>query len=144
MIGKITSRKAAILFARATLAAAFLSAVADRLGLWGEKGTPGVDWGSPDAFAANVALLNPWLPGSMVPLVAWGVTIAEVVLAALLITGLFPRWTAVASGALLLVFAFAMAMVLGIKFPLNYSVFTASACALLLAVSRDQEGGAPD
>lgn len=100
MIGKITSRKAAILFARATLAAAFLSAVADRLGLWGEKGTPGVDWGSPDAFAANVALLNPWLAGSMVPLVAWGVTIAEVVLAALLITGLFPRWTAVASGAL--------------------------------------------
>ncbi len=37
-----------------------------------------------------------------------------------------------------------MAMALGIKFPLNYSVFTASARTLLLAVSRDQTEGVPD
>ena len=135
-MGKITMRKAAMLFGRAALAAAFLSAVADRLGLWGEKGTPGVDWGSPDAFTANAGLLNPWLPGVLVSPVAWGVTIAEVVLALLLITGLFPRWTAIASGTLLLIFALAMTMVLGLKLPLNYSVFTASACAFLLVPER--------
>lgn len=133
MTAKLNPREAAMHFARVALAAAYLSAVADRLGLWGQKGAPGVDWGSPNAFAANVALLNPWLPQAAVPPVAWGVTGAEVVLALLLITGLFPRWTAIASGVLLLIFALAMAAVLGIKFPLNYSVFTASACSFLLA-----------
>ncbi len=32
------------------LAAGFLSAVADRFGLWGPTGTPGVAWGGFDPF----------------------------------------------------------------------------------------------
>ena len=47
--------------ARLALAAAFLSAVADRLGLWGPPGTPGVAWGSFEPFLAYTATINPWL-----------------------------------------------------------------------------------
>ena len=35
----------AVLLLRVALAVAFLSAVADRLGLWGPAGTGGVEWG---------------------------------------------------------------------------------------------------
>ena len=35
---------------RVALAATFLSAVADRFGLWGPPGTPGVAWGSIEQY----------------------------------------------------------------------------------------------
>lgn len=123
---------------RYALAAAFLSAVADRLGLWGPPGTPNVDWGTPVNFKLAVAQLNPWLPTAIAPSFAWFITAIEVGLAVLLIVGRAQRATALGSGILLTLFAIAMAIVLGVKSPLNYSVFTAAAAAFLLAANSDR------
>jgi hypothetical protein len=53
---------------RIALALAFLSAVADRFGLWGKPGRPGVSWGNMTQFNAYVAKLNWFLPAAVIPL----------------------------------------------------------------------------
>jgi uncharacterized membrane protein YphA (DoxX/SURF4 family) len=130
----------AILYARIALAAAFLSAVADRFGLWGLPGHPGVAWGDFAHFIAYVAQLNPFAPAAAVPALAWISTLAEVALSLLLLVGLWPLWTAIASAVLLASFALAMTGTLGIKTPLDFSVFSASAAALLLALYQTRHG----
>lgn len=52
MPAPIRSTALAAVFLRLALAAGFLSAVADRLGLWGPPGTPGVAWGGFGPFLA--------------------------------------------------------------------------------------------
>lgn len=126
-------------FLRVALAAAFLSAVADRLGLWGAPGDPGVAWGAWDPFVAYTGTLNWFLPAALVPVVAWAATIAEVVCAVGLLVGWRLRWFALASGALLLSFALAMTLEGGPKGPLDYSVFTAAAGAFYLGARRQTE-----
>ena len=115
------------LFARLALSAAFLSAVADRFGLYGPAGTAGVAWGDFTAFTAFTALINPWAPAGLVPALAWVATVAEVLLGVLLLVGLFTRAAALASAGLLVTFALAMATSLGLKAPLDYSVLSAAA-----------------
>ena len=56
---------------RIALAIAFLSAVADRFGLWGKPGRPGVSWGNMGQFNAYVAKLNWFLPAAVIPLTGW-------------------------------------------------------------------------
>lgn len=126
-------------FLRLALAAAFLSAVADRFGLWGPPGAPGVAWGNWSNFLDYVAILTWFSPESLVPLLGWIATVAEVVLAIGLIIGWKLRWFAIASGLLLMSFALTMTAALGIKTPLDYSVFTAAAGAFLLAAVRHEE-----
>jgi hypothetical protein len=118
---------------RLALAAGFLSAVADRFGLWGAPGAPGVAWGAWGPFVAYTGTLNGFLPAAFIPTVAAAATAAEVVLAGLLLAGRQLRRTALASAALLGLFAFAMTAALGPKPPLDYSVFAAAAGALALA-----------
>ncbi len=120
------------LFARIALAAAYLSACADRFGLWGQPGTPGVDWGDMSNFTIATAALAPYLPQPLFSVTAWVVTLLEIVLAISLITGVQLRLASLVSAVLLAIFAVSMAVFLGPKFPLNYSVLTASACSLLL------------
>jgi uncharacterized membrane protein YphA (DoxX/SURF4 family) len=119
-------------FTRIALGASFLSAVADRLGLWGEYGQRHVAWGNFARFTAYTGNLLHFLPGSFSPLMAWTATGAEIILGIALIVGLFTRATAVASGILLLGFALAMTFSLGVKSPLDFSVFSASGGAFLL------------
>lgn len=69
----------------------------------------------------------------MIPGSAWAATVAETTLGLALVAGLFTRWTAFASGALLLLFALTMTFALGLKAPLDFSVFSASGGAFLLA-----------
>jgi putative oxidoreductase len=64
---------------------------------------------------------------------AWAATAAELVFRFALILGLFTRVVAFLSGILLLAFALAMTFSLGIKAPLDFSVFSASAGGFLLA-----------
>ena len=131
---------------RAALAASFLSAVADRLGLWGPPGTQGVSWGSVPKYEAYVAKLNWFLPAGLVPAVGWVATTCEVILAIGLLIGWRLTRVAVAAGLLLTTFAVAMAVALGPKSPLDYSVPSAAAAAFLLAaVSRParQRGSSP-
>jgi len=121
------------LFLRVALAASFLSAVADRFGLWGPPGKPSVAWGTFANFEAYTALLNRFLPHEWIPLLAWVDTALEVLFGILLFLGLATRRTALASGVLLLLFALAMTFSTGAESALSYSVFTASAGAFLLA-----------
>jgi uncharacterized membrane protein YphA (DoxX/SURF4 family) len=63
-------------------------------------------------------------------------TITETTLGILLLAGVWRRPVALAASLLLALFAIAMAVSAGIKSPLDYSVFSASAAALLLARER--------
>jgi hypothetical protein len=123
-------------FLRIALAAGFLSAVADRFGLWGPAGTPGVGWGGFAPFLAYTGKLLWFLPASMVPAAGWTATVLEVALAIGLLVGVGLRAVALAAGALLLVFAVTMTFALGPEAPLSYSVWSAAAGAFLLASLR--------
>jgi putative oxidoreductase len=123
-------------YARIAIAAAFLSAVAGRFGLW----TGQVRWDSFERFIERTAELNAWAPRFMMPVLAWSATIAETTLAVTLIAGVGIRWAAFGSAALLAWFGTAMLVYTGLKPPLDYSVFSASACALLLALHEWQRG----
>jgi putative oxidoreductase len=124
----------ATLYARIALGAAFLSAVADRLGLWGKYGARG----NFAKFTEYTGQVNSFMPAFMIPFLAWAATAAELTLGIALIVGIWPRWVAFGATTLLLLFGSAMAISFGIKSPLDYSVFSASAAALLLA-SRQSE-----
>ncbi len=123
----------AIICSRLTLAASFLSAVADRFGLWGQAGTGEVAWGSFPEFVAYTATLLWFLPHPMAVVGAWIATLLEILLAIALICGVWTRFFAAASSLLLLLFALSMTFATGPEGPLSYSVWTASAAALLLA-----------
>jgi len=133
MLSKKRLPNAAPVAMRVALAAGFLSAVADRFGLWGPIGTPGVGWGGFAAFLAYTGKLLPFLPAPLVAVAGWAATAAEVTLAVALLVGVRVRLAALASGVLLLTFAIAMTTALGPEAPLSYSVWTAAAGAFLLA-----------
>jgi putative oxidoreductase len=123
-----TMERVAAIYARIALGTAFLSAVAARFGLWRDRG--------PRPFAQFIqytAEANSFLPTSFAPSLAVASTIAETTLGILLIAGFKPRWTGLASAILLALFGIAMTISGGIKSPLDASVFSASAGALLLA-----------
>ncbi len=83
-------------------------------------------------FRAYAGQLNPWFPASIIPLLSWFVTVAEIFLGLSLLAGFQVRLVSLLSGALLLAFAIGMTAGTGVKSPLDASVFSASACALLL------------
>jgi hypothetical protein len=125
-------------FLRIALAASFFSAVADRFGFWGPAGAKNVAWGNWPTFVSYVATLNWFLPTAAIPALALIVTVLEVAIAVALLGGLWVRTSALVSGTLLTGFGLAMAVALGWKAPLDYSVFSAGAGALVLArISRD-------
>jgi len=129
--------RGATLYLRVALATAFLSAVADRLGLWGPPGAAGVAWGDFANFLDYTASLVPFLPASAVAAVGWTVTIAEVALGVALLVGWRLRTSAGASALLLLSFAVAMMFGDGVKAPFDASVLSASAGAFLLYAYPD-------
>lgn len=122
----IELRQIAKLFLRLTVAVSMLSAVADRFGLWAKELCM---WGNMDKFIAYTQTLIPYIPGNYVVYLAWTATVLEVLLPICLLLGLKLRWTASLSGLMILTFALAMATSLGIKAPIDYSAFTASAAA---------------
>src|SRR5262252_3124137 len=52
-------------FLRFALGLSFLSAVADRFGLWGQFGQPNVAWGTFSRFVEYIGRLNSYLPPRM-------------------------------------------------------------------------------
>jgi len=120
-------------YLRLALAAGFLTAVTDRLGLWGPHGTINVAWGDMHHFIAYAAKLNPWFPARIIPAVGWFVTLAESTLGVALLIGYRTRLAARLSGCLLFAFAVGMCAGTGLKSALNASVFAASAGSFLLA-----------
>src|SRR5580658_10087780 len=127
----------AFVYARVTLGIAFLSGIADRFGLWRGRN---VGYGNFDGFIRYTATVNSFMPPSSIPFLAWAATIAELVLGVLLLAGAWVRWKGLASGLLLILFGTAMAISFGLKSPLDYSVFSASATAVLLALNEGRTG----
>lgn len=119
-------------FARFALAASFLSAVADRFGVWGKAGTSGVVWGNFGAFLKYTAVLNPWAPTFLSNSLGYLATALEIVFGVLLLVGFKVRLVSFLSFVLLSLFALSMTFTVGVKSALDYSVFTAAAAALLL------------
>jgi uncharacterized membrane protein YphA (DoxX/SURF4 family) len=120
-------------FLRYALGLGFLSAVADRFGLWGPFGTPNVSWGNFSRFLEYTHTINWYAPAGMIPALGIIATAAEILFGLLLIVGWHTRATAVLSGLLLLVFGVSMTLGLGVQAPLNYAVFTGAGGAFLLA-----------
>lgn len=125
-----------ILYLRIALGAAFLSGIADRFGLYHGKN---VGYGNFDGFMRYTAQVNSFMPAFTIPFLAWAATVAEFGFGVALILGIWPRWTALGSAVLLALFGIAMAVSFGIKAPLDYSVFTASAGALVLALCQNRK-----
>ena len=115
---------AAVRYARFALAAAFLSAVGSRLGLWGT-------WSGFEEWARTDVLA--FAPAFAVKPLLVVATILEGTLGLLLLAGIWRRAVGIAAAVLLATFAIAMALSAGIKSPLDYSVFSASAAALLVS-----------
>jgi uncharacterized membrane protein YphA (DoxX/SURF4 family) len=122
--------RAGVLYARIALGAAFLSAVASRFGLWDKT----LDLKHFANFIQYTAEVNSFMPTAIIPFLAWAATVAETTCGILLLLGLWPRWVSLASAILLAVFGTAMAISFGVKSPMDYSVFSASGAAVLLAL----------
>jgi uncharacterized membrane protein YphA (DoxX/SURF4 family) len=122
-------RKAALIYARIALGLAFLNGIAERFGLYGKD----VGYGNYANFVKYTGQVNAFMPAWSIPFLAGAATVAELVLGVLLIVGVWKRWVALGSAALLAIFGTAMAISFGPWSPLDYSVFSASAAALLLA-----------
>jgi len=117
---------------RLSLASAFLSAVADRLGWW--KPFRQSSRGSMGPFAAYTHQLVPIASGWLLTVIVWAATVGEATLGVLLLTGLRPKLVGRATCLVLIVFGTAMAVSLGSESPLSYSVFTAASAAAAYAI----------
>lgn len=125
-------RSAALIYARVALGLAFLNGIAERFGLYGKT----VGYGNYANYVKYAAQVNSFMPTWSIPFLAGAATVAELVLGVLLVASLWKRWTALASAALLVLFGTAMAISFGPWSPLDYSVFSASAAAFMLAQER--------
>lgn len=121
------------LFLRLAISFGFLSAVADRFGIWNKEVAV---WGNWDNFLVYTQLINPWIPNSLIATVGILATVAEIVFAVFLIIGFKTELFAKLSGFLLLVFALSMTFSTGIKGALDFSVFSASAGAFALSLMK--------
>lgn len=129
------SAKLIKLFLRLAIAAGFLSAVADRFGWWSKDVSA---WGNWESFVTYTQTINPWMPDATIPTLAIIATIAEIVFALFLIVGFKTELFAKLSGFLLLLFGLSMSFSVGIKAPLDYSVFAASAGAFALSLMKEK------
>ena len=120
----------AALCTRIALGAAFLSGIADRFGIYRGRN---VGYGDFAGFVRYTAKVNSFMPPSTIPFLAWAATAAELFFGIALIAGIWRVWVALGSAVLLILFGTAMAISFGIKSPLDYSVFSASSAALLVA-----------
>lgn len=125
-------RSAALIYARVALGLAFLNGIAERFGLYGKN----VGYGNYANYVTYTAQVNAFMPAWTIPFLAGAATVAELVLGVLLIAGLWKRPVALASAVLLVMFGTAMAISFGPWSPLDYSVFSASAAAFMLAQEK--------
>lgn len=123
------TQKTIKLFLRAAISIGFLSAVADRFGLWSSEVSA---WGNWNSFIEYTQSMLPFLPTTIASTLGIVATISEVIIAISLLIGFKTEMFAKLAGFLLLLFAVSMAISFGIKTPFDYSVFSASAAAFAL------------
>ena len=95
------------------LAADFAGAVADRFGVFGPPGAPGVSWGNWAVFVDYTRLLLLDAPRPLAVLAAAAATATEVTLAVLLVSGWQRRWVGKGAAGLLTFYLVAMAWSVG-------------------------------
>ena len=122
-------------FLRIAISVGFLSAVADRFGMWPNEVSA---WGNWNNFLEYTELINPWFPNSMITALGIMATSAEIVFAICLLIGFKTELFAKLSGFLLLIFGLSMTFSIGIKGALDYSVFIASAGAFALSTMKNK------
>jgi uncharacterized membrane protein YphA (DoxX/SURF4 family) len=132
---RINWDRVGVLYARFALGGAFLSAVAGRFGIWDRT----FDLKHFGGFLDYAGEVLSFMPKATIPYLACAATICETSLGILLILGLWPRWVSLASAALLAMFGTAMAISLGLKSPMDYSVYSASSAAVLLALQVSRQ-----
>lgn len=123
------------LFLRFGIGVGFLSAVADRLGLWPKEISA---WGNWESFLEYTQFLNPIIPETLIPTVGLIATGAEVICGLCLILGLKTELMAKLSGYLMLIFALAITFSGGVKGAFDYSVFAASGAAFALSLMKEK------
>jgi len=128
---EVARQRWGMLYLRLAIGTSFLSGIADRFGLYTGRN---VGYGNFAGFMRYTAQVNSFMPSSTIPFLAWAATVAELAFGLALVLGIWLRWAALGSSILLLLFGTAMAISFGIKSPLDYSVFSASAGALILAL----------
>ncbi|OXA85864.1 MauE/DoxX family redox-associated membrane protein, partial [Flavobacterium hercynium] len=109
---KLSEIKIAEWFLRIALSAGFLSASADRFGMWPKEVSA---WGNWQNFVNYTKILTPAAPDSLVPFLAYTATGLEIALGILLLTNFKTNWVAKASSTLLLLFALSMTFSTSIK-----------------------------
>ncbi|KAB5491617.1 MULTISPECIES: DoxX family protein [Flagellimonas] len=123
------------LFLRLGLSISFLSAVADRFGMWGKEVSV---WGNWENFLDYTQVINPWVPSLLIPTLGTIATGAEIIFALFILIGFKTELFAKLSGFLLLLFALSMTFSTGIKGALDFSVYTASAAAFALSTLKEK------
>ncbi|QEC52543.1 hypothetical protein EDD80_1138 [Anseongella ginsenosidimutans] len=123
------------LFLRLAISIGFLSASADRFGWWNDDVSV---WGNWSSFLEYTQLLNPWIPGSMIPAIGFMATAAEIIFGIFLLVGFKTELFAKLSGYLLLIFALSMTFSTGIKGVFDFSVLSASAAAFSLSLMKEK------
>lgn len=129
------NQKAIKIFLRLSISIGFLSAVADRFGLWSKEVSA---WGNWENFVNYTKVLNPLVPESLIEPAAIIATVAEIIFPVFLLLGFKTELFAKLSGYLLLIFALSMTFSIGIKGPLDYSVFTAAAACFALSNIKEK------
>jgi len=129
------NKKIIKLFLRFAIGIGFLSAVADRFGLWPAEISA---WGNWENFLEYTALLNPFIPKMLIPTFGMMATFAELLFGVCLIIGFKTELIAKLSGYLMLIFALAITFSTGIKGAFDYSVYAASAGAFGLSTMNEK------
>lgn len=123
------------LYLRLAISIGFLSAVADRFGIWSKEISV---WGNWENFLSYTQLINPWIPKPLIQTAGTIATAAEIVFALCLLIGFKTELFAKLSAFLLLIFALSMTFSTGIKGAFDFSVYTASAGAFALSLMSEK------
>jgi uncharacterized membrane protein YphA (DoxX/SURF4 family) len=131
-----TAERWGVRYTRIALGAAFLSAVASRLGVWDLSFDAARHFAK---FVEYTAEVNSFMPKWTIPYLAVAATVAESACGILLVLGLWTRWVSVGAAILLFIFGSAMAISFGLQSPMDYSVYSASGAAVMLALNAFRE-----
>ncbi len=118
---------------RIVLGLAFLLSVADRFGLMGAYGSPGVSFGDYAHFVTYTRQVNSFLPESWAPALAVSATLCETGIGSALILGVSARNSVLAALGLLLIFGTAMSISLGFGSHFPYAVVVLASGAWFLS-----------
>ncbi|WP_433984399.1 hypothetical protein RBB78_05590 [Tunturiibacter empetritectus] len=95
-------------------------------------GSPRASWGDWAHFVAYCGVVNSFAPRGLIPALAWIATGLETMFGVGLLVGYKLEYVAYGAAGLFALFALAMTWSMGLKEPLNFSVFADAGGALLL------------